>query len=182
MEEHGIIVTPEIVEVATPYGPSEKIGRVGVVAGAREILNIGPGAAAYYGVTDSWRMTVGVFNGLMDIVVGRRSIEDLGGPVKIAEISGNAAKMGWISFALLAAVISINLGVINLLPIPVLDGGHLALYAAEAIRGKPPSKVAVNWAFRGGAAALLALFACVTFYDVARLITVHLMPVLLRAT
>src|SRR3546814_5749842 len=77
MEEHGIIVTPEIVEVATPYGPSEKIGRVGVVAGAREILNIGPGAAAYYGVTDSWRMTVGVFNGLMDIVVGRRSIEDL---------------------------------------------------------------------------------------------------------
>src|SRR3546814_15426614 len=73
MEEHGIIVTPEIVEVATPYGPSEKIGRVGVVAGAREILNIGPGAAAYYGVTDSWRMTVGVFNGMMDIVVGRRS-------------------------------------------------------------------------------------------------------------
>src|SRR3546814_1282143 len=94
MEEHGIIVTPEIVEVATPYGPSEKIGRVGVVAGAREILNVGPRAAAYYGVTDSWRMTVGVLSGLKDIVVGRRSTEDLGGPVKIAEISGNAAKMG----------------------------------------------------------------------------------------
>src|SRR3546814_13667791 len=96
MEEHGIIVTPEIVEVATPYGPSEKIGRVGVVAGAREILNIGPGDAAYYGVTDSWRMMVGVFNDLMDIVVGRRPIEDLDGPVQIAEIEGTAGKRGWI--------------------------------------------------------------------------------------
>lgn len=171
----NLTVTPEVVETPTAYGPTERIGRIGIVAAGRDVQALGVVEAVHYGAVDTWTMSVNVMKGLGDIIVGKRSIKELGGPVKIAEISGNAAKMSWIAFALLTAVISINLGIVNLLPIPVLDGGHLVLYATEAIRGKPPSPVFVNWAFRGGTAALLVLFACVTFNDVARLVTVHIL-------
>jgi regulator of sigma E protease len=113
--------------------------------------------------------TVGTVRSIVDgvgqIFRGKVSPDQLGGPVKIAKIAGEAAATGPLSFVGLLALLSINLGFINLLPVPVLDGGHLVLYVVEAIRRKAPSAEAVEWAFRGGLALILALFLFVTMND-----------------
>jgi len=104
---------------------------------------------------------------LSQVVTGRRSIQELGGPLKIAEVSGQQASLGWIAFFWFMTVVSINLGFINLLPIPLLDGGHLLFYVVEGVRRKPLKPAAQEWAFRTGLAVLLALMIFVTFNDLA---------------
>ena len=106
-------------------------------------------------------------DGLIQIVTGQRSAKELGGPLKMAQIAGQQLSLGPFEFIQLVALFSINLGFINLLPIPMLDGGHLVLYAAEAVRRKPVSVRAMDWAFRGGLALLLALILFVTFNDLS---------------
>ena len=93
----------------------------------------------------------------------------LGGPVRIAKFSGEQLSLGWANFVAFAALISINLAFINLLPIPALDGGHLAFYAAEAVRRKPLGPRSQEWAFRTGLAFVLALMLFVTINDIASL-------------
>ena len=92
-------------------------------------------------------------------------MQELGGPLKIAQVSGQQLALGLPEFISLMALISINLGFINLLPVPVLDGGHLMFYAVEAVRRRPASPRAMEWAFRGGLAAILALMVLVTVND-----------------
>jgi regulator of sigma E protease len=99
------------------------------------------------------------------IVVGKRSVKELGGPLSIAKASGEYMAVGADAFVFLIALVSINLGFINLLPVPMLDGGHLFFYAIEAVRRKPVEPQVQEWAFRGGLAALLALMLLVTFND-----------------
>jgi regulator of sigma E protease len=99
------------------------------------------------------------------IVTGNRSAKELGGPLRMAQIAGQRASLGWFDFAYLLAMFSINLGFINLLPVPMLDGGHLALYTIEAVRRRPVSLQAQEWAFRGGLALLLALLLFTTLND-----------------
>jgi regulator of sigma E protease len=106
-----------------------------------------------------------MIDGLVQIITGRRSVEDLGGPIKIAQIAGQQATLGLISFVQLLALFSINLGFINLLPVPMLDGGHLLFYAVEAVRRRPVSARAMDWAFRGGLALILALVVFTTVND-----------------
>jgi regulator of sigma E protease len=103
--------------------------------------------------------------GLWQIVTGRRSVKDLGGPLKIAQVAGQQASLGPLEFVQLLALLSINLGYINLLPVPVLDGGHLLFYTVEAVRRRPMSIQAQEWAFRGGLALLLALLLFTTVND-----------------
>jgi regulator of sigma E protease len=105
--------------------------------------------------------------GIGQIITGKRSVKELGGPLKIAKFSGEQASLGLLAFLWFLAVISINLGFINLLPIPMLDGGHLLLYMIEGVRRKPLRPEAQEWAFRTGLAALLALMVFVTFNDLA---------------
>jgi regulator of sigma E protease len=105
--------------------------------------------------------------GIGQIITGKRSVKELGGPLKIAKFSGEQASLGLLAFLWFVAVISINLGFINLLPIPMLDGGHLLLYLIEGVRRKPLKPQAQEWAFRTGLAALLALMVFVTFNDLA---------------
>ena len=105
--------------------------------------------------------------GLGQIISGRRSIKELGGPLKIAKVSGEAMSLGILTFISLAALISINLGFINLLPIPMLDGGHLLLYAIEAVRRRPATPKVQEWAFRAGFAMLVGFMIMVTFNDLA---------------
>ena len=107
--------------------------------------------------------------GIGQIFTGERSVRELGGPVKIAKFSGEQLSLGWANFVSFAALISINLAFINLLPIPALDGGHLALYAAEAVRRKPVGLRSQEWAFRTGLALVLALMVFVTINDLASL-------------
>jgi regulator of sigma E protease len=107
----------------------------------------------------------GTLDGLGQILTGRRSVDELGGPLRIAKVSGEQLSLGAPALIWMIAVISINLGFINLLPVPVLDGGHLFFYAIEAIRRRPVPVYVQEWAFRGGIAAVLALMLMVTFND-----------------
>ena len=107
--------------------------------------------------------------GIAQIFAGERSIRELGGPIKIAKYSGEQLSLGWAQFVSFAALISINLAFINLLPIPALDGGHLAFYAAEAVRRKPLGLRSQEWAYRTGLALVLALMLFVTINDLASL-------------
>jgi regulator of sigma E protease len=110
-------------------------------------------------------MTRSIVDALGQIVTGRRSVKELGGPLKMAQIAGQQASLGMFEFVYLIALFSINLGFINLLPVPMLDGGHLALYTVEAVRRRPVSLQAQEWAFRGGLAFLLALLLFTTLND-----------------
>ena len=124
------------------------------------LLELVPTATTYvFGIT---RTTL---EALWQIITGRRSVKELGGPLKIAQVAGQQATLGLADFVGLLAILSINLGFINLLPVPVLDGGHLLFYAIEAVRRRPVSPRAQDWAFRGGLAFILALLIFTTVND-----------------
>ena len=106
---------------------------------------------------------------LGQLVSGRRSIRDMQGPVGMARAAGETLALGWEAFVALIVLVSINLGFMNLLPVPMLDGGHLMFYAIEAVRRRPVGPEAQEWAFRGGLAALLGLMLVVTFNDLGSL-------------
>ena len=151
------------------FGQSFKVGRLGVF-GSRPtferlpVLQLIPAATEY-----TIEVTRSMIDGLWQIISGRRSAKDLGGPIKIAQIAGQQATLGGLEFVQLLALLSINLGFINLLPVPMLDGGHLFFYAVEAVRRRPISARALDWAFRGGLAALLALLLFTTINDLGSL-------------
>jgi len=113
----------------------------------------------------TWSMTRSIVDALGQILTGQRSVKELGGPLKMAQIAGQQASLGLFEFVYLVALFSINLGFINLLPVPMLDGGHLALYTVEAVQRRPVSMRAQEWAFRGGLAFLLALLLFTTLND-----------------
>ena len=104
-------------------------------------------------------------DGLGQIIWGRVSVKELGGPLKIAKYSGQMATLGFAAFLSFVALISINLGFINLLPIPMLDGGHLTFYTIEAILRRPVSAQVQEWAFRAGFAILIGFMVLVNFND-----------------
>jgi regulator of sigma E protease len=110
-------------------------------------------------------MTRSIVDGIVQLVRGRITPKQLGGPIKIARVAGEGAAQGPLAFVSLLALLSINLGFINLLPVPILDGGHLFFYAVEAVRRRPVSVQAQEWAFRGGLALLVALLFFTTVND-----------------
>ena len=152
-------------EQTDEFGQKFKVGRLGVFGGERQYARLSapqliPAAAAF-----TWSMTRSIVDALGQIVTGKRSAKELGGPLKMAQIAGQQASLGLFEFVYLVALFSINLGFINLLPVPMLDGGHLALYTVEAVRRRPVSLRMQEWAFRGGLALLLALLLFTTFND-----------------
>ena len=151
------------------FGNETAIGRLGVSSGTivyQPVPLIEAPAAGVRMVADILR---GTLDGLGQIITGRRSLDELGGPIRIAKVSGEQFSLGWTALVLLMAFVSINLGFINLLPVPMLDGGHLFFYAIEAVRRRPVPPQAQEWAYRGGLAALLALMLLVTFNDLGSL-------------
>jgi regulator of sigma E protease len=155
------------MEVTDEFGQKFRIGLLGVLGGDRvledvPLLRIIPEATSY-----TFALTRSMIDGLVQIVTGRRSTKDLGGPLKMAQIAGQQASLGAFAFIQLIALFSINLGFINLLPVPMLDGGHLVFYVAEGIRRRPVSERAQDWAFRSGLALLLALLLFTTVNDLA---------------
>jgi regulator of sigma E protease len=151
------------------FGNTFRIGQLGVNSTLGEVVPLGPGEALVLGVVQTGDTIQLMVQGVWQIVTGRRSVDELGGPIKIAKYSGEQLSLGWRNFVSFAALISINLAFINLLPIPALDGGHLAFYAAEAIRRKPASPRSQEWAFRTGIAFVLALMLFVTINDIVSL-------------
>jgi regulator of sigma E protease len=156
-------ITPETVDdrcLMVSYG------KLGVVSVQGELRSMGAVDALLTASVDSFTMSLTMLRGIGRLASGNANRGEIGGPVKIAEISGRVASQGLISFALFVAIISINLGLINLLPIPSLDGGHLMFFGLEGIMGKPLSPRVQEMIMRGGMALLLTLILIVTFFDI----------------
>ena len=149
------------------FGNKAKIGTLGVTSTALELEKLPLSELPGQAVRQTAQTVQGMVVTLGQLITGQRSVKELGGPLKIAQISGQQASLGWLPFLWLMTVISINLGFINLLPIPLLDGGHLLFYTIEGVRRKPLRPEAQEWAFRTGLAALLALMIFVTLNDLA---------------
>jgi regulator of sigma E protease len=147
------------------YGQKFHRGLLGILP----TNGLSPRLPVYRAVPEATRYTFSItramIDGLAQVATSRRGTDDLGGPIKIAQIAGQQAALGALPFVELLALFSINLGFINLLPVPMLDGGHLFFYAVEAVRRRPLSPRALDWAFRGGLALILALVVFTTVND-----------------
>jgi regulator of sigma E protease len=151
---------------ADEFGNKARVGRLGIrpTGGAMQpvpLLDV-PGRSAHL-VVESVKTTL---TAIGQIIGGERSAKELSGPVGMAKVAGEQATLGWFAIVLLMVGISINLGFINLLPIPMLDGGHLLFYIVEALRRRPVEPQVQEWAFRSGLALLLGLMLFVTFNDI----------------
>jgi regulator of sigma E protease len=164
--------------VAVPRETQQKIGgemhTVGLLGIRPDLTKVGyeklsiPQAvkAAF---TQTYALATQIFGTILSIVQGDRPFDEVGGPLRIAQLSGQVAKDGAVNLLYFMAALSVNLALINLLPIPVLDGGHLLLYGVEAVRGKPLSQRIVEYAFRAGMVFVIALMILATWNDLINL-------------
>ena len=162
----GLLVAPGGLAMGLA-GP--RVGRLGVMSSQLAFKPVGPIEAVAMAGKQSVGLVDMMITGIAQIFTGERSVQELGGPVKIAKFSGEQLSMGPLAFINFAALISLNLAFINLLPIPALDGGHLAFYAAEAVRRKPLGARSTEIAYRAGVAVVLALMVFVTVNDLVTL-------------
>jgi regulator of sigma E protease len=160
----NVLVTIKSDEFTDPSGKKSKFGLLGVSPATVSVFEAVPMAVDY-----TAQVTVSIVEGVSHLIIGRGSREEVGGPIKIAQLAGQTASLGTQPFIQLLALLSINLGFINLLPVPMLDGGHLFFYTIEAVRRRPISERALEWSFRGGLAAILALLVFTTFNDLGSL-------------
>nr|WP_128893502.1 RIP metalloprotease RseP [Erythrobacter sp. HKB08] len=151
------------------FGNESRIGLIGVYSVDRTLEPIGLVGSIGFAFSECARVVDMMITGIGQIVMGERSVKELGGPVKIAKYSGEQMSLGPLPFINFIALISLNLAFINLLPIPALDGGHLAFYAAEAVRRKPVGPRGTELAYRTGVAIVLMLMVFVTINDVVSL-------------
>ncbi|MEO8453747.1 MAG: RIP metalloprotease RseP [Sphingomicrobium sp.] len=161
--------TLDSANITDPTGRKVRAGALGI----HSTLKIGDPVPVYQAVPmavdQTARLTRSIADGLVQLVRGQVSASQLGGPITIARVAGQGAELGLLPFIGLLALLSINLGFINLLPVPLLDGGHLLFYIVEAVRRRPISARALDWAFRGGLAVILALVLFVTINDLGSL-------------
>lgn len=171
-EQLDFPLTTARVEETDGFGNVSVLGRIGVEpAGGRYVFEeVGVLESVPLALERCWDITVMMVTGIKQILTGDRSIKELGGPVKIAKFSGEQMSLGLVAFVSFAALISLNLAFINFLPIPALDGGHLAFYAAEAIRRKPVGPEATEWAYRFGIVFVLVFMVVVTWNDITDLL------------
>lgn len=168
-----LTATPDRVLEVDRFGNGYHIGRLGVSVNADENsirhVRYNPLTALWMGAEESYFIIEQTFIVLGRIIMGRESAESLGGPIRIAQLSGQTATLGFVALINLTAVLSVSIGLINLFPIPMLDGGHLAFYAYEAVFGKPMSARAQDIGMRIGLSIVMMLFLFVTWNDLARL-------------
>lgn len=154
---------------ARDAGGGTQVGILGIRGGEVAYQHVDPLTAIGLGVKQTWDVTAETVVGVTQMITGRRGTDELGGPLRIAQLSGQVAQLGLASLVSFIAILSVNLGLINLFPIPVLDGGHLVFYLVEAIRGRPVPVKAQEYGFRAGLALLAALFVFATWNDLTHL-------------
>lgn len=164
-------ITPRKVVKEDRFGFRHDVGLMGIVSpeSALEMQKHGFFSAIGASLGETWRITAMTLKGLGQMIIGTRSTDELGGVLRIGAYAGDFASQGIIAFITFAALLSINLGLINLLPIPLLDGGHLAMYAMEKLRGKPLSTQVQEYALRVGLVFLLGIMFLATWNDLVQL-------------
>jgi len=167
VSEIQVTLKPDVM--TDPFGQKFKRGLLGVYPTTAVLQRVPVTQAIPEAVRYTVLITRSMIDGLGQVISGQRGTEELGGPIKIAQIAGQQASLGALPFVQLLALFSINLGFINLLPVPMLDGGHLFFYAVEAVRRRPLSARALDWAFRGGLAVILTLLLFTTVNDLGSL-------------
>jgi regulator of sigma E protease len=154
-------------------GATRRVGQLGIQGGYEPAdtrsIHYGPVGALTNGVSETWFVVERTLSYIGGVIVGRESADQLGGPIRIAQVSGQVATAGFVALIHLAAVLSISIGLLNLFPIPLLDGGHLLFYAIEVVRGRPLSDRAQEMGFRIGLAIVLLLMIFATFNDILHL-------------
>jgi regulator of sigma E protease len=165
--------TPELREVKDPFGNVQRLGVLGITrqtaAGDVVTERVDPVTAVWLGVKETWFVIDRTLAYVSRIFTGRESADQVGGPLRIAQMSGQVASIGLGALIQLAAVLSISIGLLNLFPVPLLDGGHLLFYAIEAARGRPLSERAQEVGFRIGLGLVLMLMVFATYNDILHL-------------
>ena len=162
-------ITPSRTELTDRFGNHYEIGLLGIARSGMEYVKRDPFTAVLQAGTETWDLSVGTLKAMWQMIIGTRAVDELGGPLRIAQMSGEVAQGGAVAVLWFMAVLSINLGLINLFPVPILDGGHLLFYAAEAVRGKPLGHRAQEYGFRIGLALVLTLMVFATWNDLVHL-------------
>src|SRR2546430_8715089 len=161
--------TPELREVKDPLGNTQRLGILGITRatspGEVTTEKVDPASALWLGIKETWFVIDQTLSYIGNIFTGRASADQIGGPIRIAQISGQVATLGLIPLLHLAAVLSISIGLLNLFPVPLLDGGHLLFYTAEVLRGRPLSEKSQEYGFRVGLVLVLMLMVFAFYND-----------------
>lgn len=174
-----IFLTPEISVQTDRFGSQHRMGKIGVYSGTLDHKKWPPLKALQQAVLEAWNMSADTLKGVGQMVMGSRGADELGGPLRIAEMSGQIAQDGVWALIWFTAIISINLGLINLFPIPLLDGGHLMFYMLEKLRGRPVDEAAQEIGARIGLLVVLSLMVFATWNDLVHLEVVSKIKMLL---
>jgi regulator of sigma E protease len=179
VERGGVHVTlkatPQLRELKDNFGNKHRICVLGIsrsmAPGDIKTQKMGPLQAVVAGVQETWFVVDRTMSYIGGVFAGREAADQLGGPIRIAQVSGQVASAGFVALMHLTAVLSVSIGLLNLFPIPLLDGGHLLFYSIEAIRGRPLSERAQEVGFRIGLAIVVMLMIFATFNDILHLAT-----------
>ena len=167
--------TPALKEIKDSFGNVHRLGVLGIsrsmAPGDIRTESVNPLSALAIGVNETWFVVDRTLSYIAGIFAGREAADQLGGPIRIAQVSGQVATAGFGALIHLAAVLSVSIGLLNLFPIPLLDGGHLLFYLIEAARGRPLSERAQEMGFRIGLAVVVMLMIFATFNDIVHLAT-----------
>jgi regulator of sigma E protease len=168
-----LTATPALREIKDNFGNVHRIGVLGITRsmapGDVRYEKSGPITALRLGVEETWFVIERTLSYIGGVITGREATDQLGGPIRIAQVSGQVASAGFVALLHLAAVLSVSIGLLNLFPVPLLDGGHLLFYGIEAVRGKPLSERAQELGFRIGFAIVVMLMIFATFNDILHL-------------
>lgn len=162
-------ITPRITTVTDRFGNQHAFGLLGIERNGVNYLRRNPAAALWQATAETANLTTGTLTAVWQMVIGARPADEIGGPLRIAQMSGEVAQGGVVAVIWFMAVLSVNLGLINLFPVPILDGGHLLFYVAEAVRGRPLGQRAQEYGFRLGLALVLTLMVFATWNDLVHL-------------
>jgi regulator of sigma E protease len=172
-KEIALQATPELREEKDIFGNVHRIGLLGIkrspAPGDVKYEPVSPPRAVWLGLQETWFVVDKTLTYIGRVIVGREAANQLGGPIRIAQMSGQVASVSFAALVHLAAVLSVSIGLLNLFPIPLLDGGHLLFYLIEAVRGRPLSEKAQEVGFRIGFAIVLMLMIFATFNDIVHL-------------
>jgi len=171
-EISALSIVPEKKKVKDIFGQEKEVGLIGITPSGNTLMRkSSPAGAVANSIMRTWQISVLTVTAIVKLIQRVIPIETIGGPILIIQMAGEQASLGFLNFFLFMAIININLGILNLLPIPILDGGHIFFLGIEAIRGRPLNEKVIAAAQRVGLAVIILLMVFVLYNDIIRVIT-----------